>query len=268
MLGGTLSHPVDKASWLNFGLLRRYPFFLPGGVASVLSLLAICVGFFIMHETLPSKAQKTSPSTGSDQHVPVLDKPLSVKELLANPALYALCVSGFALSFLNSGFQVTFALFAYTSVLNGGLGLSTEQIGYSLTMSGAIFLLLQLMIMPYLVRTFNKAKMYNFCFWMFPIIFPLLAALNVIAREGYNAATGKLDPLALTALWIGIAIVLAMSRFAGLAFGPKHIGSSIFAASVDYNILGGFAWVIAMSFAALVGVTQSISVVRADLRRR
>ena len=54
----------------------------------------------------------------------MFDKPLSVKELLANPALYALCVSGFALSALNSGFQVTFALFAYTSVLNGGLGLS------------------------------------------------------------------------------------------------------------------------------------------------
>ena len=50
-------------------------------------------------------------------------------------------------------------------------------------------------------------------------MFPLLAVLNVIAREGYNAATGKLDPHALMAVWIGIAIVLAMSRFAGLAFG-------------------------------------------------
>ena len=53
-----------------------------------------------------------------------------------------------------------------------------------------------------------------------------------------------------------------------LMLEPKYFGSSIFAVSVDYNILGGFAWVIAMSFVALVGVAQSTSVVRADHQRR
>ena len=52
------------------------------------------------------------------------DKPLSLKELLSNPAILSLCTSGFALCFLNTGFQVIFVLFSYTSILNGGLGLS------------------------------------------------------------------------------------------------------------------------------------------------
>lgn len=85
-----------------------------------------------------------------------------------------------------------------------------------------VSLLLQLMIMPYLLRTFSHAKMYNLCFWMFPFVFPLLALLNVIARAGYDGDTGELGTHASAAIWVGLAIILAMSRIAGLAFGLAH----------------------------------------------
>lgn len=48
-------------------------------------------------------------------------KHLSAKALLAVPALQALTLSGFALSFLGSGFRVVFTLFCYTPVDKGGL---------------------------------------------------------------------------------------------------------------------------------------------------
>lgn len=102
---------------------------------------------------------------------------------------------------------------------NSHYHLQTESIGYSLSISGLISLLLQLMIMPYLVRTYNKAKMYHFCFWMFPLAFPILGVLNVIARGGYDEVTGELSSHASAAIWVGITITQAMSRFAGLAFG-------------------------------------------------
>lgn len=76
--------------------------------------------------------------------------------------------------------------------------------------------------MPYLIRTFNHAKMYNLCFWMFPFVFPLLALLNVIARAGYDGNSGKLSAHASAAIWVGVALILAMSRIAGLAFGWVH----------------------------------------------
>ncbi|KAF7984642.1 hypothetical protein HWV62_12879 [Athelia sp. TMB] len=203
MLGGSLAHPADKMPWLDFAFLRRYPFFLPGAIASLLTVLAVFIGYFVLQETLPSKVRKSKmQSLGVEVNDEPHDKPLSLKELLSNPAILSLCTSGFALCFLNTGFQVIFVLFSYTSILNGGLGLSTDQIGFALSTSGAISLVLQLMIMPYLIRTFNRAKMYSLCFWMFPFIFPLLAALNAIARCGYNETTGELSARASAGVWI------------------------------------------------------------------
>ncbi|KAF7984647.1 hypothetical protein HWV62_12889 [Athelia sp. TMB] len=237
MLGGSLAHPAEKMPWLDFDFLRRYPFFLPGGVSSLLTILAVFIGYFILQETLPSKtpnSKKRDLSAQVNDDLP--DKPSNLKELLSNPIILSLSTSGFSLSFMNTGFQVIFALFSYTSILDGGLGLSvcdnidlgvlfqltfiqTGQIGYALSVSGAISLGLQLMIMPYLIRTFNRAKMYNLCFWMFPFIFPLLAALNIIARWGFDETNGELSAHASACVWVGIAVALAMCRFANLAFG-------------------------------------------------
>ena len=61
--------------------------------------------------------------------------------------------------------------------------------------------------------------MYSLCFWMFPFIFPLLAALNVIARLGYDETTGELSARASAGVWVGVAVALAMCKFANLAFG-------------------------------------------------
>ncbi|KZP26906.1 MFS general substrate transporter [Athelia psychrophila] len=305
MLGGTLSSPADKYPWLNFSFLVRHPYFLPGGVASALTFLAVLIGYFVLEETLPSKI-RTSKELHEIASAELVndrprDEPLGAKALLANPAMVALCTSGSVMCFQDSGFQVVFVLFAYTSVLNGGLGLSTESIGYSLSTSAVACLILQLMIVPYLIRTFNHAKIYNLCFWVFPFTFPLLAVLNLIARAGYDRTTGELSSQASAAIWVGIAIVMAMARIANLAYSFNIIiikencpnsaslgmsngivqftmclaralspafTSSIFALSVDYNILGGFAWLIATFLVGLLGIIESRSLICLDRHRR
>lgn len=45
-----------------------------------------------------------------------------MRELLSIPIISNLAGSGFALSFLTTGFEVLFALYSYTAIENGGLG--------------------------------------------------------------------------------------------------------------------------------------------------
>jgi Na+/H+ antiporter NhaA len=77
---------------------------------------------------------------------------------------------------------------------------------------------IQLCIMPYLLRTFDPAKMYNFCMSLWPYAFLILPFLNIIARAGLDETTGKLGATTVSLLWVGIALALLLSKVAGLAY--------------------------------------------------
>lgn len=75
--------------------------------------------------------------------------------------------------------------------------------------------------MPYLLRRFDHAKMYNICMAVWPYAYVLLPGLNVIARmgavdvgEGVLGVAGPTKAL----LWVGIYALLLMARCACLAF--------------------------------------------------
>lgn len=85
--------------------------------------------------------------------------------------------------------------------------------------------------MPYLLRRFNHAKMYNNCMSIYPYVYAFLPALNVIARWGavveevagaeegtvVSAVVG-VTPGTKALLWCGIGVLLGMARIACLAF--------------------------------------------------
>ena len=84
-------------------------------------------------QTLPSKRKhacaSTHASSASASHTDPHSEeaePASVKALLSIPAIRALTISGFALSFLSLAFDVVFTLFCYTPVDAGGLGLEVS----------------------------------------------------------------------------------------------------------------------------------------------
>ncbi|KAF7984624.1 hypothetical protein HWV62_12843 [Athelia sp. TMB] len=141
LLGGALSTPADKYAWLDITFLRRYPYFLPGGVSSVVTLIAVATGYFFLREandppiqfTLPSKVRASKKPVANDSsgfatsaaeepHDAELDKPLGLGALLAHPAMRALVTSNAAFDFLCRGHEVVFVLYAYTPVPLGGLG--------------------------------------------------------------------------------------------------------------------------------------------------
>lgn len=93
-------------------------------------------------QTLPSKRENTR----ADTHAPPVsrldtdtssegDEFTSVGALLSVPAIRALTISGFALSFLSLAFDVVFTLSCYTPVDSGGLGLEvsvkSKSIGFA-----------------------------------------------------------------------------------------------------------------------------------------
>lgn len=73
--------------------------------------------------------------------------------------------------------------------------------------------------MPVLLRRFDHARTYNFCMGLWPFCFVLLPGLNIIARWGaLDLATGELGPTTKSLVWLGIGVILCISRCAALAF--------------------------------------------------
>ncbi|KAG1749005.1 major facilitator superfamily domain-containing protein [Suillus paluster] len=286
LIGGTFSHPASKYPEIfGYQFLKDYPYFLPCFIASVIALVGVFLGFLFLDETLPSK--RTREKSGSPTNT---DGPLSVSKLLSIPIISALALSGFMLSFLGVSFDVVFVLFCYSPIESGGLAFSASQIGYSLATSGAIAAAIQLCIMSYLLRTFDSAKMYNFCMALWPYTFLILPVLNLIARAGLDETTGELGTPAVALLWVGIAFVLMLSKVASLAYSlsmlltkenapnaaslgqsngliqfamclarsfAPFLVSSLFAISAEYNLLGGHLWVAVMVAVSFLGTTIS-----------
>ncbi|KAH7909720.1 major facilitator superfamily domain-containing protein [Hygrophoropsis aurantiaca] len=301
LIGGSFSHPASKYPKLfGYEFLRNYPYFLPCFIAAAIAIVGVLLGYIFLEETLPSKRKQKNEkdailrsygTTGTDvPSSPPLEKPLSVGDLLSKPIISALASSGFALSFIATSFDVVFVLFCYSPIQAGGLAFSASQIGYSLATAGAIAAAIQLFIMSYLLRTFDCAKMYNFCMSLWPYTFALLPILNFIARRGLDETTGNLNTTAVALLWLGIAIVLGISKIGALAYSLSMIlikenapnaaslgqtngivqftmclarsfapflVSSLFALSIDNDLLGGYLWVVLMVTLSLLGTTVS-----------
>ncbi|KAG2062688.1 MFS general substrate transporter, partial [Suillus decipiens] len=288
LIGGTFSHPASKyPEMLGYQFLKDYPYFLPCFIASVIAIIGVSLGFVFLEETLPSKRKSKksgSPNatTNDDPTTTVLvlpEKPFSVSKLLSIPVISALAVSGFMLSYIGVSFDVVFVLFCYSPIKSGGLSFSASQIGYSLAAAGAISAVIQLCIMSYLLRTFDSAKMYNFCMALWPYTFLVLPILNLLARAGLDETTGELGTTTITLLWVGIAFVLMLSKVASLAYSlsmlltkenapnaaslgqsngivqfamcfarsfAPFVVSALFAISMEYNLLCGYLWLAIM----------------------
>ncbi|KIM77976.1 hypothetical protein PILCRDRAFT_794993 [Piloderma croceum F 1598] len=296
---------ISDDLFLDWEFLRNYPYFLLCFISGMLGILGVVFGLFCLEEVRHITPANAGSSTLYGTMEPSelsrkLSEPHSFTSLLSKSVIRALCGSGFALNFLAGGFEVVFILYCYSAIEDGGLGLSTEKIGYLLLGSGILSMLLQILLMPYLLQTFDKAKMYNFCMCLFPFMFIVLSTLNLIARSGYDEVTGIMNSHTTGLLWAGIALVLSMSRFVCLSFGlgmmlakeyspnkaslgvtnalvqfsmsmsravsPAFV-STIFALSIEYNLLGGYLWVVIMVLISLGGIYQSATIVNASESR-
>ncbi|KAF7986656.1 hypothetical protein HWV62_26492 [Athelia sp. TMB] len=238
LLGGLLSHPAEKYHFLDIEFLRQWPYFLPGFVTGLVALCGSLIGFQFLKETLPSK---TCPSRALKAHwrmssscsfasaalwdeadtdaiEEVEPKSHSFSQILANPAIMALAGSAFALNLLSRGFEIILVLYAFSPIENGGLSFTSQRIGYLLSTSAMLSITVQVVFLPYLLRTYSTAGMYNAAMCMFPIMFLLMPLLNLAARRGLDSATGAVGPGAMSFIWVCIGLLLAMAALSNLAW--------------------------------------------------
>ncbi|KAF8894468.1 major facilitator superfamily domain-containing protein [Infundibulicybe gibba] len=285
LIGGMLSNPTKKYQSMNkFKFLKTYPYFLPCFVVSVFTAIGVVIGYFFLEETFrPScpepQAQVSYGTMEIPQKVQGPSRPMSIRQLLSIPVIQALCMSGCALSFISTAFDVLFVLFCYSPVDAGGLGFSISEIGFSLAAAGAVSALLQLLFMPILLRRFDHAKIYHSCMRVWPSTFASLPFLSLIARNGMNTTTGRMDPGTTAVLWACIIVILSMARVGFLgysvnmllikrhspdpssvastnalvqfficfsrAFSPALV-SATYAISTNFDGLGHYSWVLVM----------------------
>ncbi|GJE90858.1 MFS general substrate transporter [Phanerochaete sordida] len=230
LIGGTFANPADKwPQWFGNEFWRSYPYLLPAVMAASLAMCGAVFGFFALEETHPSKRRARADSLASspiDGYQEKPQQPASIGSLLSNPLIRALSFSGGALSFTNTAFDVIFVLYCYTPIRTGGIAFTAAEIGFALASSGLIAAGLQVFFMPYLLRRFDHAKMYNTCVGIFPWVFLLLPLLNLVARRGAVLGADGVEsvtPATKAALWAGIALLLALARSAALAFSVNMI---------------------------------------------
>ncbi|KAF9458664.1 major facilitator superfamily multidrug-resistance, DHA1 sub-family [Collybia nuda] len=307
LIGGAFSNPATRYPRLfHYEFFRAYPYFLPCFV--VFSVTAVCIffTFFFLQESLHRIpvldviTTATTPTTttaynGVSQRKPDgVYQPQNSLELFSVPIIRAICLSGCALSFISTSFDVVFVLFCFSPIDLGGLGFSISEIGVALAISGTIAALLQLFFMPVLLCRFDHARMYHFCVKIWPCTFIILPSLNILARLHVDQGTGHLDASIAPIIWTLIAMISCLARVGFLGYSinmllvkeysprPSLLGSTnalvqfficlsravsptfislTFTASTDLKIFGGYTWVVIMVLICLGSCSLSQKIV-------
>ncbi|VDC05990.1 unnamed protein product [Peniophora sp. CBMAI 1063] len=211
LIGGTFSNPAIHfpAVFAN-SFWQTYPYFLPSVLSACFSFGGIALGYFFLQETLPSK-RSTAASKPEQESSDKEKESLSTRELLALPALRALCISGSGLSFISTAFDVTFVLFCYDAVERGGLGFSAAEIGMALALAGVMAGLIQVFITPILLARCDLARLYRMSCLLWVPCFFCVPLLSLFATSSPAA------------LWTAIAALLGLSKIACLAYATGMI---------------------------------------------
>jgi hypothetical protein len=98
-----------------------------------------------------------------------------------------------------------------------------SEIGYSLATAGIVAASLQIVFMPYLLRTYPSVKIYNFAMSMWWLPFVCLPLINLVARAGYDPSTGTVGTSTLAILWVCLAGTMLTARFGQLAYSSVVI---------------------------------------------
>jgi len=84
----------------------------------------------------------------------------------------------------------------------------TTSIGYSLATAGAISALIQVAVMPHLLRIFGTLGVYNFSMSLWAYAFLVMPLINLLARCGATTI----------AVWFGLALSLGFARGGNMAY--------------------------------------------------
>ncbi|KAJ7186215.1 major facilitator superfamily multidrug-resistance, DHA1 sub-family [Mycena pura] len=296
-IGGTLSSPATKwpDTLGRFQLLHDYPYFLPCAVAGSTAFLSFVFGYLGLKETLPSavaraRKRKGGPATETDpllsassataaRHDP--QEVRTVRELLTRPVCTALLCHGM-LTFCDMTFSALLPLVCATPIELGGLGLEPQSIGLIMGLCGITNAIIQLLFGGRVIRHFGARRVFTAGFCALIFAFSMYPLRSILARRA-----GRVDGAvaAVLAAQLSSSCFMYFSYSATIMFtmesapNKANVGgvnglaqmvgttlraaapscaSSLFALSVQHNLLGGYLVYLVLGAIALVAVRCSL----------
>jgi len=280
-IGGTFANTKDWKLAETFPMFRTYPYALPMILSSIAPIIAAVSAFFFLKETLPP----TKEEEGGE--VVKVDK--SLRNLLTRHITLVIVAFGI-LSLLGIGIGALVPLFCFTPIEHGGLGMDTRTIGSVISQRSVSTLILQTMAFPYLQKKIGTVRLNR---WLMSLWIPtmlLMPAINLAARAGNTIL-----------MWVLLYTFMIVGALAGMAFvcnllltnaaapTPQLLGAingysqviacfvgivgpggftSLFAVSVDKNVLGGNLIWLVTSLVALAGAISAFAIKEQDAFRK
>ncbi|KAF8886137.1 major facilitator superfamily domain-containing protein [Infundibulicybe gibba] len=259
LVGGTFSRPHERFPTVFGGQFwTDYPYFLPCVVVASFIGFAFTVALLFLKETAPGRRKHKSAS-----HVRSSERPVEFRKLLVYPVVISIS-NYMALAFLNIMLSALLPLFFATPIEIGGLGFKPSTIGYTMGTYGLGNGIFQALFFARIVRQFGIRGIFIRSMMSFIPIYLLFPVMSTIAqRFGVNII-----------VWSIIVLVLCLVSLMNMAYGciftyvtassPNKrslgatnglaqtsvslaqavgpaISTSLFALSVEKNLLGGYA---------------------------
>ncbi|KAH8985272.1 MFS general substrate transporter [Lactarius akahatsu] len=296
-IGGVLSRPQDR--WPNVfshPFWGEYPYFLPCLATAAYALLSFTLAAIFLKETVNSNPVMKSrtevnsdlPRVGEGEMLDVKDtgKPLPLRALLTRPVVVS--IANYCMISLLEIIAVTLIPLVWsTSVEFGGLGMSPASIGLWMTGYGFTNGIFQFVAFPHIVERLGPRRVFiasTLCFIPVYIMFPFENLALHDSFRGANMVTGLLMILQLSAIgfsdmgfstiFMYISSAAPNKRSLGATNGlaqtmvsiQRTIGpaaaASLFAFSLDNNILGGNFTFVVLPAVVLVGLGIAVQLPR------
>uniref|UniRef100_D8PVH9 Major facilitator superfamily (MFS) profile domain-containing protein n=1 Tax=Schizophyllum commune (strain H4-8 / FGSC 9210) TaxID=578458 RepID=D8PVH9_SCHCM len=298
---GALNNPASEYPNVFGGikLFEEFPYFLPCAIAGTLSLFVFIFALFDLKETHPAKIRCSleeqasrereasadgygtftdEPSTSSS---PERAKVPPLSTLLRTPAVRRVLIVYAFLCFFEMALASLLPIILYTRIPDGGLGLSSHQIGVVLAAWGAYNVFFQFFASPRLTDRLGAFKMQVITQGAIPLIFVLFPLENALARAA-GGFGGSVQALLVVHLMVMSLIYVsygtihmfivessptndALGAVNGLAqttatlirtFAP-WAATSLFSLSLERQLAGGNLVYIILGFVALGGAASA-----------
>ncbi|KAH8984553.1 MFS general substrate transporter [Lactarius hatsudake] len=294
-IGGVLSRPQDR--WPNVfshSFWGEYPYFLPCLATASYALLSFSLAAIFLKETMKKDpAMKRNPEGDSDRPQVAAGeisdglakgtaKPVPLRALLTRPVVVSVANYGMT-GMLDMTAGTLIPLVWSTSVEFGGLSMNPASIGSWMAGYGLMNGVFQFIAFPRIVRHFGPRRVFIASIILFSLVYIMLPFENMVLRHSshdLNPATRLLIILQLSAFtFSGMGFAAIFMYIASAPPNKRSLGAtngiaqtvisiqrtvrpaaatSLFAFSLDHNILGGNFVYIALLAVVCVGVCIAV----------
>ncbi|KAL1686403.1 major facilitator superfamily domain-containing protein [Schizophyllum commune] len=301
---GALNNPASEYPNVFGGikLFEEFPYFLPCAIAGTLSLFVFIFALFDLKETHPAKVRSSleeqisrereasadtygtfSGEPSSPTSSPERTKVPPLTTLLRTPAVRRVLIVYAFLCFFEMALASLLPIILYTRVPDGGLGLSSHQIGVVLAAWGAYNVLFQFFASPRLTDRLGAFRMQVITQGAIPLIFVLFPVENALARGaggfgGWVKVVLVVHLMIMSLIYVGYGTIHmfivessptsdALGAVNGLAqttatlirtFAP-WAATSLFSLSLERQLAGGNFVYIVLGLVALGGAASAFA---------